>query len=81
LAGKTLPHFKVEQQHMERFDRRAHRGHHQSADGSNQRRKDDQARFMRANECPQPTRRFKITGRSDHFAGSVGGRKAPSASV
>jgi len=43
LAREALPHFEVEQQHMQSLDRGAHRGHHQSADGSDQQRQQDQA--------------------------------------
>ena len=43
LARQTLPHFEVEQQHVEPLDRGAHRGHHQTADGSDQQRQQDQA--------------------------------------
>ena len=81
LARETLPQIEVEQQHVQSLDRGAHRGHHQSADGSDQQRQQNQARFMRANERPQPARRFKIAGRGDHSGGSVGSRKAPSATI
>ena len=73
LAGKPVPRFEVEQHHVERRHRDAHRRHHQSADGADQRRQNDQARFMGANECPQPARRLEITGRGDHLLASVRG--------
>ena len=52
LTRKTIPRAEVKKRHMERFDRRAHGRHHQSASGSDQRRKHHQARFVGANECP-----------------------------
>jgi hypothetical protein len=52
---------------MKRGNRNAHRNHNPPADGPDQRRKDHQTRFMRANEGPQPARRLEIAGRSDHL--------------
>ena len=75
LGGQPVAPIEVEQRHMQRFDRRAHRGDREPADGADQERQYDQARFMRANERPQPLRCFKITRAFDHFAGSVDGRK------
>jgi hypothetical protein len=43
---------------MKPGNRNAHRNNHPAADGSDQRRKDDQTRFMGANERPQPARRL-----------------------
>src|ERR1700687_625390 len=54
---------------MHPLDRGAHRGHHQSADGSDQRRQHHQAGFMGANDAPQPARRLDITGGGDHLPG------------
>jgi len=45
---------------MKGGNRKAHRQHDPPADGSDQRRKDHQTRFMRANEGPQPERRLEI---------------------
>ncbi len=45
---------------MKGGNRKAHRQHDPPADGSDQRRKDHQTRFMRANEGPQPPRRLEI---------------------
>ncbi len=42
----------VEQDRMQPCNRNAHRKHNPPADGSGQRRKDHQTRFMRAHEGP-----------------------------
>jgi len=67
LAGKALPHFKIEQQHAQAFDRRTHGRDHQAADGSDQRRQDHQAEFVGTDEGAEPTRRLKIDCRRGHF--------------
>ena len=67
LAGKALPHFKVEKQDVEALDRRTHGNDHQAADGSDQGREDHQTRFVRTDECAQPSRRLKIRCRRGHF--------------
>ncbi len=52
LAGKPIPHLEIEQHHMEPFDRGAHRRHHQAADGADQGRQHDQARFHGRERMP-----------------------------
>ncbi len=51
----------LNKQRVQGRHRHAHRQHHQPADGSDHRRQNHQARFMGANERPQPARCLKIT--------------------
>ena len=66
LAGEMLPGRNVKQHLVHLEHGRAHRRDHQSADGSNHRRQQNQARFMGAHEGAEPSRRFNETETCEH---------------
>ena len=66
LARQMLPGRNVEEPLVHLEHGGSHGSDHQSADSSNQRRQQDEARFMRAYESPEPSRRLNETETCKH---------------